>query len=65
MSEGAATVLVTNENFAKQYSPDHYVEITGAGLSSCTIRAGDRYAFPGWTDQQHRQENKSHVNRID
>jgi acetyl-CoA C-acetyltransferase len=51
MSEGAATVLVCNEHFAKQYAPDHYVEITGAGLSSCTIRAGDRYAFPGWTER--------------
>ncbi len=51
MSEGAATVLVCNEQFAKQYAPDHYVEITGAGLSSCTIRAGDRYAFPGWTER--------------
>ena len=51
MSEGAATVLVCNEQFAKQYSPDQYVEIMGAGLSSCTIRAGDRYAFPGWTER--------------
>ncbi|MHA1941689.1 MAG: thiolase C-terminal domain-containing protein [Candidatus Hodarchaeales archaeon] len=51
MSEGAATLLVCNEKFAKQYSPDHYVEITGAGLSSCTIRAGDRVAFPGWTER--------------
>ncbi|MHA2247693.1 MAG: thiolase C-terminal domain-containing protein [Candidatus Hodarchaeales archaeon] len=51
MSEGAATILVCNEQFAKQYAPDQYVEIAGAGLSSCTIRAGDRYAFPGWTER--------------
>ena len=51
MSEGAGVVLVTNERFAKLYSPDHSVEITGVGLSSCTIRAGDRYNFPGWTDR--------------
>ena len=51
MSEGAAAILVCNEKFAKEYAPDKYVEIAGVGLSSCTIRAGDRIAFPGWTQK--------------
>jgi len=51
MSEGGAVILVCNQKFAKQYAPDHSVEIVGAGLSSCTIRAGDRYNFPGWTQR--------------
>ncbi len=51
MSEGAAAIIVCNEEWARKYNPDHRVEITGAGLSSCTIRAGDRYRFPGWTQR--------------
>ena len=48
MSRGGAFALVTTEEWAKKHAPDTYVEIAGAGLSSCTIRAGDRIDFPGW-----------------
>jgi len=50
MSKGAAFLLVTSEEYAKKVAPGNYVTIDGAGLSSCTIRAGDRLAFPGWTE---------------
>ena len=49
MSRGASFALVTSEEWAKKHSEGKYVTIDGAGLSSCTIRAGDRLAFPGWT----------------
>ncbi|MBD3407426.1 MAG: thiolase domain-containing protein [Candidatus Lokiarchaeota archaeon] len=48
MSRGGAFALVTSEEWAKKHAPNNYVVIDGAGLSSCTIRAGDRLAFPNW-----------------
>ena len=48
MSRGGAFALVTTEEWAKKNAPNNYVVIDGAGLSSCTIRAGDRIDFPGW-----------------
>jgi acetyl-CoA C-acetyltransferase len=50
MSRGAAFCLVTSEEWAKKNSDGKYVYIDGAGLSSCTIRAGDRLNFPRWTE---------------
>jgi acetyl-CoA C-acetyltransferase len=50
MSRGGAFALVTSEEWAKKHAPDKYVRIDGAGLSSCTIRAGDRLDFPGWNE---------------
>jgi len=49
MSRGVAFMLVCSEEYAKKVNPDNYVTIDGMGLSSCTIRAGDRPNFPGWT----------------
>ena len=49
MSRGVAAIIVCNEEYAKKVNPDRYVTIDGMGLSSCTIRAGDRLNFPGWT----------------
>jgi len=51
MSRGVAFVLVCSEEYAKKVNPDGYVTIDGMGLSSCTIRAGDRLNFPGWTER--------------
>ena len=51
MSRGVAFVLVCSEEYAKKINPDGYVTIDGMGLSSCTIRAGDRLNFPGWTER--------------
>ncbi|MBD3159006.1 MAG: thiolase domain-containing protein [Candidatus Lokiarchaeota archaeon] len=50
MSRGGSFALVTTEEWAKENADGKYVTIDGAGLSSCTIRAGDRLAFPGWTE---------------
>ncbi|MFX1563353.1 MAG: hypothetical protein ACFFDP_08605 [Promethearchaeota archaeon] len=49
MSHGGSFALFCSEEYAKKVAPGKYVEVTGAGLSSCTIRAGDRLSFPGWT----------------
>lgn len=51
MSRGVAFLLVCSEEYAKKINPDGYVTIDGMGLSSCTIRAGDRLNFPGWTER--------------
>ena len=51
MSRGGAFALITSEEWAKKHAAGNYVEITGAGLSSCTIRAGDRIDYPGWNEQ--------------
>jgi len=51
MSRGVALAVVCTEEYAKKTNPDHYVTIDGMGLSSCTIRAGDRLNFPGWTER--------------
>jgi len=52
MSNGLAVLIVCSEDYAKQVAKDSgYVTIDGVGLSSCTIRAGDRIAFPGWTER--------------
>ena len=40
-----------SEEYAKKVNPDGYVTIDGMGLSSCTIRAGDRLNNPGWTER--------------
>jgi len=48
MTRGVAFILVCSEEYAKKVNPDHIVTIDGMGLSSCTIRAGDRPNFPGW-----------------
>jgi acetyl-CoA C-acetyltransferase len=50
MTRGVALALITTEEYAKKVAPDHYTVIDGIGLSSCTIRAGDRCDFPGWTE---------------
>ncbi len=50
MSRGMAAVIICDEEYAKKMAPDHYVVIDGIGLSSCTIRAGDRIGIPGWTE---------------
>ena len=34
----------------KKINPDGYVTIDGMGLSSCTIRAGDRLNYPRWSE---------------
>ena len=50
MSRGVAFTLVCSEEYAQKINPPNgYVTIDGMGLSSCTIRAGDRLNFPGWT----------------
>jgi len=52
MTRGLAMVIVCSEEYAKEVAKDSgYVTIDGIGLSSCTIRAGDRTAFPGWTER--------------
>jgi acetyl-CoA C-acetyltransferase len=48
MSRGVAFMLVTSEEYAKKVAPDHYTVVDGMGLSSCTIRAGDRCGYPSW-----------------
>jgi acetyl-CoA C-acetyltransferase len=48
MTRGTAFVLVTTEEYAKKVAPDHYTVVDGMGLSSCTIRAGDRCGYPAW-----------------
>ncbi|MHA1450944.1 MAG: thiolase C-terminal domain-containing protein [Candidatus Hodarchaeales archaeon] len=48
MSRGVAAAIICNEEYAKKVAPDNYTVIDGMGLSSCTIRAGDRLNFPGW-----------------
>jgi acetyl-CoA C-acetyltransferase len=50
MSRGVAFMLVTSEEYAKKVAPDHYSVIDGMGLSSCTIRAGDRCGYPSWKE---------------
>jgi len=52
MSRGVAFTLVCSEEYAHKINPPQgYVTIDGMGLSSCTIRAGDRLDFPGWTER--------------
>jgi len=51
MSRGVAAAVICDEEYAKKVAPDNYVVIDGIGLSSCTIRAGDRINFPGWTER--------------
>ncbi len=51
MSRGVAAALICDEEYAKKVAPDHYIVVDGIGLSSCTIRAGDRINFPGWTER--------------
>jgi len=52
MTRGVAFVLVCSEDYARKVNPPQgYVTIDGMGLSSCTIRAGDRLTFPGWTER--------------
>ncbi|MFX1575795.1 MAG: thiolase domain-containing protein [Promethearchaeota archaeon] len=51
MTKGGAFAVFCTEDYAKKVAPGQYIEVTGAGLSSCTIRAGDRLAFPGWTER--------------
>ncbi|MFW9996271.1 MAG: thiolase domain-containing protein [Candidatus Odinarchaeota archaeon] len=51
MSRGVATAIICSEEYAKKVAPDNYAIIDGIGLSSCTIRAGDRLNFPGWTER--------------
>ena len=51
MTRGVAMVVICDEEYAKKVAPDNYVYIDGMGLSSCTIRAGDRLNFPGWTER--------------
>jgi acetyl-CoA C-acetyltransferase len=48
MSRGVAFMLVTSEEYAKKVAPDNYTVVDGMGLSSCTIRAGDRCGYPSW-----------------
>jgi acetyl-CoA C-acetyltransferase len=50
MSRGVAFLLVTSEEYAKKVAPDNYTVIDGMGLSSCTIRAGDRCGYPSWKE---------------
>ncbi len=51
MSRGMAGVVICDEEYAKKVAPDHYIVVDGIGLSSCTIRAGDRIGIPGWTER--------------
>jgi acetyl-CoA C-acetyltransferase len=51
MTRGVAFALITTEEYAKKVAPDQYTVLDGIGLSSCTIRAGDRIGFPGWTER--------------
>jgi acetyl-CoA C-acetyltransferase len=51
MTRGMAAVIICDEDYAKKVAPDNYIVIDGIGLSSCTIRAGDRIGIPGWTER--------------
>ncbi|WP_455391765.1 thiolase C-terminal domain-containing protein [[Eubacterium] cellulosolvens] len=51
MTRGVSFILIATEEYAKKVNPDGYSVIDGIGLSSCTIRAGDRINFPGWTER--------------
>ena len=52
MTNGLAVMIVCSEEYAKKVAKDSgYMTIDGVGLSSCTIRAGDRTAYPGWTER--------------
>jgi acetyl-CoA C-acetyltransferase len=51
MTRGVAMVIICDEDYAKKVAPDNYVYIDGLGISSCTIRAGDRLNFPGWAER--------------
>ena len=51
MTRGVSFLLVCSEKYAKQVNPDGYCTIDGIGLSSCTIRAGDRLNNPGWAER--------------
>jgi hypothetical protein len=51
MTRGVAFLVVCSEEYAKKVNPDHYVTIDGMGLSSCTIRAGDRLNNPAWNER--------------
>jgi acetyl-CoA C-acetyltransferase len=50
MTRGVAFTIVCDEKYAKKVNPDGYVTVDGLGLSSCTIRAGDRLNNPGWNE---------------
>jgi len=51
MTRGVAFALLCSEDYAKKVAGDRYATIDGIGLSSCTIRAGDRINFPGWRER--------------
>jgi len=51
MTRGMAATIICDEEYAKKVAPDNYIVIDGIGLSSCTIRAGDRIGIPGWTER--------------
>ncbi|MCI0497204.1 MAG: thiolase domain-containing protein [Thermoplasmata archaeon] len=51
MSRGVAFMVVCTEEYARKVNPDGYVTIDGIGLSSCTIRAGDRPNYPAWAER--------------
>lgn len=51
MSRGVAFLLVCSEEYAKKVNPDGYTTVDGMGLSSCTIRAGDRINYPAWKER--------------
>jgi acetyl-CoA C-acetyltransferase len=51
MTRGVAFLVVCSEEYAKKVNPDHYVTVEGMGLSSCTIRAGDRLNNPAWNER--------------
>ena len=51
MTRGVAFALLCSEEYAKKVAGDNYTTIDGIGLSSCTIRAGDRINFPGWRER--------------
>lgn len=50
MTRGVAFTIVCDEKYAKKVNPDGYVTVDGLGLSSCTIRAGDRLNNPTWAE---------------
>ncbi|MCJ7697548.1 MAG: hypothetical protein MUO73_04375, partial [Thermoplasmata archaeon] len=51
MTRGVAFLVVCSEKYAKKVNPDHYATVDGMGLSSCTIRAGDRLNNPAWNER--------------
>jgi acetyl-CoA C-acetyltransferase len=51
MTRGVAFLLVCSEEYAKKVNPDGYAAVDGMGLSSCTIRAGDRINYPAWKER--------------